>query len=56
MMFSRAVQTLSGLGQNVQGKIVLVRYGQIFRGCKVMIAESMGAIGVIIYSDPADDG
>jgi len=37
-------------------QIVLVRYGMIFRGAKVMIAEEKGAIGVIIYSDPADDG
>lgn len=37
-------------------KIALARYGMIFRGSKVMIAQEKGAVGVIIYSDPADDG
>jgi N-acetylated-alpha-linked acidic dipeptidase len=41
---------------DVKGKIVLVRYGQNFRGVKVFIAQEHGAAGVIIYSDPADDG
>ncbi|XP_025105253.1 putative N-acetylated-alpha-linked acidic dipeptidase [Pomacea canaliculata] len=34
--------------------IVIVRYGKIFRGSKVEIAARYGALGVIIYSDPAD--
>ena len=38
------------------GKIVLVRYGQNFRGVKAHLAEKHGAKGVIIYSDPEDDG
>lgn len=41
---------------DVRGKIVLVRYGQNFRGVKVFVAQQHGAAGVIIYSDPADDG
>src|SRR5579872_1677031 len=41
---------------DVHGKIVLVRYGQNFRGVKVFVAQEHGAAGVIIYSDPADDG
>ncbi|HLV87551.1 MAG TPA: M28 family metallopeptidase [Candidatus Sulfotelmatobacter sp.] len=41
---------------DVRGKIVLVRYGQNFRGVKVFIAQERGAAGVLIYSDPADDG
>jgi N-acetylated-alpha-linked acidic dipeptidase len=44
------------LGVDVKGKIVIVRYGQNFRGVKVYIAQQRGAAGVIIYSDPADDG
>jgi len=35
---------------------VIVRYGQLFRGLKVRIAQEHGAVGVVIYSDPADDG
>src|SRR6185312_3590080 len=41
---------------DVRGKIVLVRYGQNFRGVKEFVAQERGAAGVLIYSDPADDG
>ena len=41
---------------DLHGKIVLVRYGSNFRGVKVYIAEQRGAAGVLIYSDPQDDG
>lgn len=41
---------------DLKGKIVLVRYGANFRGVKVYIAEQRGAAGVLIYSDPQDDG
>ena len=47
---------LAKLGVSVKGKIVVVRYGQNFRGVKAYIAQQYGAAGVIIYSDPADDG
>jgi N-acetylated-alpha-linked acidic dipeptidase len=47
---------LDKLKVDVRGKIVLVRYGQNFRGVKVFVAQEHGAAGVIIYSDPADDG
>ena len=47
---------LDKLKVDVRGKIVLVRYGQNFRGVKVFVAQEHGAAGVILYSDPADDG
>lgn len=47
---------LKQLGIDVKRKIVLVRYGENFRGVKVYIAQQRGAAGVLIYSDPADDG
>jgi N-acetylated-alpha-linked acidic dipeptidase len=48
---------LDRLGVDVKGKVVLVRYyGNIFRGLKVLNAQKRGASGVLIYSDPADDG
>ncbi len=47
---------LAKLGVEVKGKIVLVRYGQNFRGVKAYVAQQRGAAGVLIYSDPADDG
>ncbi len=49
-------EKLDKLKVSVRGKIVLVRYGQNFRGVKVFVAQEHGAAGVIIYSDPADDG
>ncbi|MGC1783867.1 MAG: transferrin receptor-like dimerization domain-containing protein [Acidobacteriaceae bacterium] len=41
---------------SVRGKIVIVRYGTNFRGVKAYLAQQHDAAGVIIYSDPADDG
>ncbi len=41
---------------DVHGKIVICRYGSNFRGVKVYLAEQHGAVGVLIYSDPQDDG
>ncbi len=41
---------------DLHGKIVICRYGTNFRGVKVYLAEQRGAAGVIIYSDPQDDG
>jgi N-acetylated-alpha-linked acidic dipeptidase len=49
-------EKLDKLKVDVRGKIVVVRYGQNFRGVKVFVAQEHGAAGVIIYSDPADDG
>ena len=49
-------ERLKAMGLSVEGKIALVRYGGAFRGLKVKEAEERGAVGVIIYSDPADDG
>jgi N-acetylated-alpha-linked acidic dipeptidase len=49
-------QQLAKMGISVKDKIVLVRYGSNFRGVKVYIAQQYGAKGVLIYSDPADDG
>lgn len=47
---------LASMGIDFKGKIVLCRYGANFRGVKVYVAEQHGAAGVLIYSDPADDG
>jgi N-acetylated-alpha-linked acidic dipeptidase len=41
---------------DLHGKIVICRYGVNFRGVKVYLAEQRGAAGVLIYSDPQDDG
>ncbi len=49
-------ERLKELGISVQGKIVLARYGQNFRGYKAKFAEENGAAGLIIYTDPLDSG
>ncbi len=47
---------LHEMGIDLKGKIVIVRYGENFRGVKPFLAAQYGAAGVIIYSDPWDDG
>ena len=48
--------TLDSLGVSVRGKIALARYGRSFRGIKAREAERHGAVGLVMYSDPMDDG
>lgn len=47
---------LRAAGVDVKGKIAIARYGNSFRGVKAKVAEENGAVALIIYSDPADDG
>lgn len=47
---------LDSMGVSVKGKVVLARYGRSFRGIKAREAEKRGAVGVLIYTDPLDDG
>jgi N-acetylated-alpha-linked acidic dipeptidase len=47
---------LEQLGISVKGKIVIARYGVGWRGLKVKLAQDHGAVGALIFSDPADDG
>ncbi|HWZ44878.1 MAG TPA: transferrin receptor-like dimerization domain-containing protein [Candidatus Saccharimonadales bacterium] len=49
-------EELDLLGVSVKGAIVIARYGNSWRGIKPKVAAEHGAIGCIIYSDPADDG
>jgi len=49
-------KTLERMGVDVKGKIVITRYGGGWRGLKPKLAQEHGAVGCIIYSDPADDG
>ncbi len=48
--------TLTQMGVDVRGKIALVRYGETYRGVKPYVAQSRGVAGVILYSDPQQDG
>jgi len=49
---------LASLGIDVRGKLVLLRYSvpYSYRGFKAYTAQKMGAAGILIYSDPKDDG
>jgi N-acetylated-alpha-linked acidic dipeptidase len=47
---------LEQLKIDVRGKILLERYGENFRGVKAFVGQEHGAAGLILYSDPADDG
>ena len=49
-------EQLKAMGISVAGKIVLARYGGNFRGYNAQWAQAAGAIGVIIFTDPADSG
>ncbi|HUF12362.1 MAG TPA: M20/M25/M40 family metallo-hydrolase [Longimicrobiales bacterium] len=47
---------LERLGVRVRGRIVIARFGRSFRGIKASLAEQQGAAGLLLYSDPWDDG
>jgi N-acetylated-alpha-linked acidic dipeptidase len=47
---------LDSMGIAVKGKIAIARYGRSFRGIKAREAEKHGAVALLIYSDPQDDG
>ncbi|HEY2106253.1 MAG TPA: transferrin receptor-like dimerization domain-containing protein, partial [Candidatus Binataceae bacterium] len=49
-------KTLQLLGVSVKGRIVIARYGSGWRGLKPRLAQDHGAVGCLIYSDPAEDG
>jgi N-acetylated-alpha-linked acidic dipeptidase len=49
-------EELARRGIDVRGKIILARYGAGWRGLKPKLAQEHGAVGTLIYSDPADDG
>jgi len=49
-------QQLAAAGVTVEGKIAIARYGHNYRGIKTKLAEEHKALGLIIYSDPQDDG
>jgi len=49
---------LAARGVDIRGRIALVRYSvpYSYRGFKALTAQQRGAAGILIYSDPADDG
>ena len=49
-------EELARRGISVKGAIVIAKYGGSWRGIKPKVAAEHGAVGALIYSDPADDG
>jgi len=49
-------EKLERMGVSAKGAIVIARYGNSWRGIKPKVAAEHGALGCLIYSDPADDG
>jgi len=49
-------ERLERMGVSVKGAIVIARYFGSWRGIKPKVAAEHGAVGCLIYSDPADDG
>ena len=49
-------EQLARMGVSVKGAIAIARYGNSWRGIKPKVAAEHGAVGCLIYSDPADDG
>jgi len=47
---------LAASGVEVRGRVVVARYARSHRAVKIHTAEQAGAAGIVIYSDPADDG
>lgn len=45
-------ERLEELGIDVEGKIILARYGGNYRGYKAYFAQQAGAAGLVIYTDP----
>ncbi|MET0619364.1 MAG: M28 family metallopeptidase, partial [Thermoanaerobaculia bacterium] len=49
-------ERLKAMGVDARGKIVLARYSHGYRGGKALEAEKRGALAILVYSDPIEDG
>jgi N-acetylated-alpha-linked acidic dipeptidase len=49
-------EELAARNVSLEGKIALAKYGGVFRGLKVKRAQELGMVGVVMYTDPGDDG
>jgi N-acetylated-alpha-linked acidic dipeptidase len=49
-------EELQAANVSLEGKIALAKYGGVFRGLKVKRAQELGMVGVVMYTDPGDDG
>ena len=49
-------EDLINVGVELEGNIALVKYGRVFRGLKIRRAQQLGMVGVVMYTDPEEDG
>ncbi|ERF75344.1 hypothetical protein EPUS_00137 [Endocarpon pusillum Z07020] len=41
---------------SLAGNIAIAKYGRVFRGLKVKRAQELGMVGMVMYTDPQEDG
>ena len=41
---------------SLKGNIGVAKYGRIFRGLKIKRAQQLGMVGMVLYTDPQEDG
>lgn len=49
-------ERLVASGVDPRGCVALARYGGSYRGVKARLAQEFGCVGVLLFSDPEDDG
>lgn len=49
-------ERLAAEGVDVRGRIAVARYGGSYRGVKARLAEEHGCAGLLLFSDPEQDG
>lgn len=49
-------ENLLSIGLDLSGKIALAKYGRNYRGLKIKRAQELNMTGVVLYTDPGDDG
>jgi len=49
-------ERLAAAGVDVRGAIALARYGRAYRGVKADLAQEHGCVGVLLFTEPAEDG
>lgn len=49
-------EDLTAANVSLKGNIAIAKYGHVFRGLKVKRAQELGMVGMVIYTDPQEDG
>ena len=54
--YYKDIEDLAKANVSLEGKIAIAKYGGIFRGLKTKRAQELGMVGVVMYTDPQEDG